>query len=595
MTFYKKSRPSTNRIAEPVTPTSTPEPGTSLSDIQEYQLRWLWEQRVLRGKITLLDGDPDLGKSLITLDLAARVTTGKPMPDGTPGIQGNVILIAPEDDASDTIKPRILAAGGDPSRVRLLTIFEKPGAETGQVNYFPLTLPSQFATLVQSVKSTHAVLVIIDPLIAVLDRKFSASRDQDMRHVLSSLAFLAQYTDCAILLVRHLNKGSLHNPLYRGSGSIGIIASARSGLLVVRDPSDENKRILTTTKNNLSIKAPNLTYNITSNSDGIPTINWLGTSHIPLTHLLKNTSSLSSGRQIIISLLHESDIPLGPKEIAEQTGQVGSQVRLILRRMLNSQEIISPAYGLYTVHGHRSLKTPSLYQKTTSETLETVSHFDSNLPDTGETPETLETLETVSHFDSNLPDTGETPETPETLETVNDLGSNLPDTGETPETPETLETVNDLGSNLPDTGETPETPETLETVNDLGSNLPDTGETPETPETLETVNDLGSNSTPIPVAPAPAQPPPITQTTLDALTKKIRTLFYCTHDIHYVQWLIFNTKIGCPICDGWLVRDIINDPTVLGLFETLNKHAPRENEHRRAWLERIAPFIPLEK
>ncbi len=477
MSFYKKAPPTTNQATEPSAPAS--EPGTPLSDIQEYQLRWLWEQRVLRGKITLLDGDPDLGKSLITLDLAARVTTGKPMPDGTPGIQGNVILIAPEDDASDTIKPRILAAGGDPSRVRLLTIFEKPGAETGQVNYIPLTLPSQFATLVQSVKNTHAVLVIIDPLIAVLDRKFSASRDQDMRHVLSGLAILAQYTDCAILLVRHLNKGSLHNPLYRGSGSIGIIASARSGLLVVRDPGDENKRILTTTKNNLSIKAPNLTYNITSNYDGIPTINWLGTSHTPLTHLLKSTSSLSSGRQIIISLLHESDIPLGPKEIAEQTGQIGSQVRLVLRRMLNSQEIISPAYGLYTVHGHRSLKTPSLYQKTT----------------------------------------------------------------------------------------------------------------PDTPQTVS----LGSNSAPLPTAPAPAEDPPITQTTLDTLTKKIRTLFYCTHDIHYVQWLIFNTKIGCPICDGWLVRDIINDPTVLGLFETLNKHAPRENEHRRAWLERIAPFILLEK
>ena len=72
MTFYKKSRPSTNWIAEPSTPTPTPEPGTSLSDIQELQLHWLWDKRILRGKLTLLDGDPDLGKSLITLDLAAR-------------------------------------------------------------------------------------------------------------------------------------------------------------------------------------------------------------------------------------------------------------------------------------------------------------------------------------------------------------------------------------------------------------------------------------------------------------------------------------------------------------------------------------------
>ena len=104
MSFYKKTPPTTNQATEPSAPAS--EPGTSLSDIQEYQLRWLWEQRVLRGKITLLDGDPDLGKSLITLDLAARVTTGKPMPDGTPGIQGTVILIAPEDDAT------ILATAG---------------------------------------------------------------------------------------------------------------------------------------------------------------------------------------------------------------------------------------------------------------------------------------------------------------------------------------------------------------------------------------------------------------------------------------------------------------------------------------------------
>ena len=72
MTFYKKSRPSTNRIAEPTTPTPTPEPGTSLSDIQELQLHWLWDKRILHGKLTLLNSDPDLGKSLITLDLAAR-------------------------------------------------------------------------------------------------------------------------------------------------------------------------------------------------------------------------------------------------------------------------------------------------------------------------------------------------------------------------------------------------------------------------------------------------------------------------------------------------------------------------------------------
>ena len=133
MSFYKKTPPTTNKATEPSAPAS--EPGTSLSDIQEYQLRWLWEQRVLRGKITLLDGDPDLGKSLITLDLAARVTTGRPMPDDSPGVQGSVILIAPEDGIAEAIKPRFDAAAGDPSHVRLLSSVKRRNPRTGAQEY----------------------------------------------------------------------------------------------------------------------------------------------------------------------------------------------------------------------------------------------------------------------------------------------------------------------------------------------------------------------------------------------------------------------------------------------------------------------------
>src|SRR6202011_835458 len=106
--------------------------GTWLSHIASEQLHWLWEKRIPRGKLITLDGDPGLGKSLLTLDLAARVTTGRPMPDGTPGVQGSVILIAPEDGATDTIKPRLEAAGGDPSLIRLLTFVESRDPRTGE-------------------------------------------------------------------------------------------------------------------------------------------------------------------------------------------------------------------------------------------------------------------------------------------------------------------------------------------------------------------------------------------------------------------------------------------------------------------------------
>jgi len=95
-------------------------PGVKLSGVKTQQIDWLWQRRIPLGKITILDGDPGMGKSLLAINIAACISTGRPMPDDTPGRQGSIILIAPEDSAEDTIKPRMEAAGGDPSKVFLL-------------------------------------------------------------------------------------------------------------------------------------------------------------------------------------------------------------------------------------------------------------------------------------------------------------------------------------------------------------------------------------------------------------------------------------------------------------------------------------------
>src|SRR5204862_6912560 len=99
-------------------------------------------------------------------------------------------------------------------------------------------------------KGVEAVLVILYPLRAVLGHNIDSSRDQSVREVFTPLARLAERTGCAVLIIRHLTRGGAENPLYRGAGSIGIIAAARIGLIVAPDPSDQNKRILATTKNN---------------------------------------------------------------------------------------------------------------------------------------------------------------------------------------------------------------------------------------------------------------------------------------------------------------------------------------------------------
>ena len=334
------------------------QPGTLLSDIESEPLQWLWEKRIPRGKLTTLDGDPGLGKSLLTLDLAARITTGRPMPDGTPGVEGSVLLIAPEDSPADTIKPRIEAVGGDPSRIRLLNFAKSTNPKTGQTFESSFTFSEHLHILGKTIEQTQPVLVIIDPLVAVLGR-FSASSDRKIRNILSYLAYRAQNAKCAVLLVRHLNKGSSQNLLYQGGGSIGIIAIARTGLLVTRHPFDEKKRFLVPIKNNLSETACNLAYQVIANADNTPSIQWLGTDHASVASFLKRSTPLSPERQAILKILQASSCPLGPKELAQQTGQDHTYLRQMLRRMLIAGDVISPSYGRYTTHDHLSSEIAS--------------------------------------------------------------------------------------------------------------------------------------------------------------------------------------------------------------------------------------------
>ena len=298
-------------------------PLTILSEVESQQVDWLWHRRIPLGKITILDGDPGMGKSLLSIFIAACVSTGQPMPDGAPAKQGKVILIAPEDAAEDTIKPRVEAAGGDSSQVLLLEnmdLLNIKDTKKIKFNERPFSLAQDLGILEQAIKQTGTILVVIDPLMAVLGHNIDSSRDQDIREVLTPLAQVAERAGCAILIIRHLNKGSSDNILYRGSGSIGIIAVARIGLLVAHDPDDEQKRVFATIKNNLSKIAPNLSYQIAENEQGAPYIQWLGENHHTTSTLLHPGTNMSFERQAIMKALKEADSPLDTKEISDLTG-----------------------------------------------------------------------------------------------------------------------------------------------------------------------------------------------------------------------------------------------------------------------------------
>jgi RecA-family ATPase len=329
--------------------------GTPLSEIETQHITWLWENRIPQGKITLLEGDPGMGKSLLAIDIAAHVSTGRPLPGDSTGKIGNVILIAPEDGAADTIKPRVAAAGGDLSQIHLLNTVESLDVtDVKKLKLYkkPFSLAKNLFDLEQTIIQTKAILVVLDPLTAVLGHNIDSSRDQDIREIFTPLALLAERTNCAFLVVRHLKKGSSDNLLYRGAGSIGIIAAARTCLTIFYDPADEKKRVLAVTKSNLAEPPKNLSYQVVPIESIAPHIQWHGEINLDVSTLFGPGINLSFPRQEIINALQSSQRNLELKEIVEKTGLNYKTLRMTLSRMHEAWLIAHPSRGMYTTLEH---------------------------------------------------------------------------------------------------------------------------------------------------------------------------------------------------------------------------------------------------
>jgi len=230
---------------------------TWLRDVTPMPVEWLWVGRIPLGMLTLLDGDPGLGKSTLTLDLAARVSTGGAMPDGFGGgVPSGAVVLSAEDDLARTVRPRLDVAGADVSRVATVAIQDAEGTRA------PVIRADDLSKLEAAILEVGARLVVVDPLMAYLPDEVNAHHDHDVRRALGALSGLAESTGAAVVIVRHLNKSSGGNSLYRGGGSIGIIAAARSALLVAPDPQDAERRILAVNKANLGQLRPALAYRL---------------------------------------------------------------------------------------------------------------------------------------------------------------------------------------------------------------------------------------------------------------------------------------------------------------------------------------------
>jgi archaellum biogenesis ATPase FlaH len=306
-----------------------------LADVMPERVAWLWSGYIPLGKVTVLDGDPGLGKSLTTLDLAARVTTGSTMPDGTPGIQGGVVLLSAEDDLADTIRPRLDAAGADLSKVVALDAVTATDPDTGEANERPVYLPGDLPSLKEAITANEAKLVVIDPLMAFLEGDVNAHRDQDVRRALRPLTTLAQETGAAVLIVRHLNKAPGGKAIYRGGGSIGIAGAARSALLIAEHPDDEQRRVLARVKSNLAESVPALAYQVVEHTPGVPRVDWQGATEHTATNLLAvpqdadERSATDECEEWLRDLLNEQGGQMPVKDVQAEARKAGHSEKVL--------------------------------------------------------------------------------------------------------------------------------------------------------------------------------------------------------------------------------------------------------------------------
>lgn len=244
-----------------------------LATVKPQPLEWLWPGRIPKGKLTLICGDPSLGKSMLTMDLVARCTIGSAWPD-IPNSGGrlcrNVILLAAEDDVSDTIRPRLEAAGGNVGRVTVMTgvtrvdieqIFDvnKGETEIRRETELAFLLSEHLDQLERLIEAKEATIVIVDPLNAYLDGT-DTYKDSEVRSVLQPLVKLAARLGVTVIAVMHLTKKAGGNALYRVSGSMAFIATARAAHLVAADQTDSTIRLFLPLKMNLARMQDGLKY-----------------------------------------------------------------------------------------------------------------------------------------------------------------------------------------------------------------------------------------------------------------------------------------------------------------------------------------------
>lgn len=288
-----------------------PNHGRWVSTMTARATDWLWKGYIPLGKLTLLDGEPGTGKSLVTMAISSYITSGAEFPDLWRTAPGPVLVINNEDEGEDTILPRVRSHGGKPEQIMHLdTISDERGKDR------LIRFPSDIDLLDSLITHHKFRLVIIDPITNHLDEGINIISDTAVRSALNPLKHLAAKHQISILMIRHLSKDTSKDSLHRGAGSMGFIGVSRMCLMIARDPDNENVCILAVNKTNIAKFAASWSYQIEDAGGETPKVVWLSQSNHTARSMCKGQASdpeeknqLDDAKAVLMAILSNGPLP----------------------------------------------------------------------------------------------------------------------------------------------------------------------------------------------------------------------------------------------------------------------------------------------
>ena len=323
----------------------------NMESVKVEQIEWLLYPFIPFGKVTIIQGDPGEGKTTMVLQIIAKLTRGEPillnkksqkeaqqdseenlkqevLSQDKPIQPVNVIYQTAEDGLGDTIKPRLLAAGADCSRVLVIDDREQP-----------LTMVD--VRLEEAIIQTKARMVVLDPIQGFLGTDVDMHRANEIRPLMKRMAVLAEKYHCAIILIGHMNKNSNGKSSYRGLGSIDFQAAARSVLIVGRLKDEPETRVMCHVKSSLAPEGKSVAFRLDKETG----FQWIGEYDISADDLLSGDARGQKSRiakEFLLDIL--ADGGMAQKKIEEEASKQGIKKKT-LRNAKQELEIDSVKRG----------------------------------------------------------------------------------------------------------------------------------------------------------------------------------------------------------------------------------------------------------